>query len=191
MKELLKDKNVYLFVSLLFLDNCRGIFTPSVQYYGYLIGLIIFSFCLIRERDTIIWPSYKYMFTPWIFALAYSFLLVLLGNSDLSLFTHGCSEALKISVLFICGFAILSKYKLKALDFMFLSFSLAYLLLTANGFYEFGLSYVVAMALNVSETRFEWSYEGSAFDKIFEVHEFGLALPLVALAYMWKTDSIK
>lgn len=194
MKTLLKDKSLYIFTFILVFGNLTTVLPANIRFYGYLLILLLFSIYLMKNnhvKHKALSHSMRYMFYPWLFAPIYTFILLLIGKTELEYFIGGMSDILKLLLIFWTGYELLFKYQERILNFLFLSFSFAYVILTINGFVQFGPLYILLMAFNLSEERFGWSVEGEAFDKIFEVHEFGLAFPLIALAYLWKSGDWK
>ena len=188
MTKFFYDRNFYIF-TLLLIFHFSTFIPQNLQYYGFLVGTWIFSFYLFRTSNnlnsiSIIKENIAVYTFPYLFAIAYTTFLILINQSEMSYLIRGLSITMKIISLALVSYALIMKYKTKTIDLLFVSFTVAYFVLTFEGVLHYGPLYILQSALNLSESRFEWSVEGSEFDHIFEVHEFGLVAPLIALYYL-------
>lgn len=193
MLSLLKDKYVYLFVGVLFFRFSK-LFPESITYWGFIILLFLLYFFFMNERNKLK-PIYKksilFYSVPYIIGFVYSIPNFLLNDNSINYLMRGASNMLSLVAVILFCLGLASKYKEKCTDFLFVSASISYVLMTLSGISQFGIIYILQMAMNVSEERFEWSDESGLFDEIFELHEFGLAMPLIALYYFWSNKKWK
>ena len=193
MIHLFRDCNLYIFIILLVL-NFSDVLPEYIRYYGFMIALFIFAMSICKNyviQNPLIKKCSIGVSYPFIFAILYSTLLLIIGENNLMYWASGSLMCFRMFCLIFMGYAIIAKYKWQSVDFLFLSCSIAYLVLTLQGVIQYGPLYVLNMAFNISEERFEWSQEGSDFNQIFEVHEFGLAMPLLALYYLLSSKQWK
>lgn len=185
MKDLLKDPTLYYYI-FIWSFYFSSLSTSSIKFYFLIITILIPIIFLKKNiQNKSIKGIIKFSEYPYIFALIYSLFLFITNDNEISYLFRGISTGLKIILIVQCGYTIIMKYKHKSVDFLFLSLSIAYLLLTFEGIVKFGPSYIIYNSLNISEERFEWSQESSIFNSYFELHEFGLVMPLIALYYIW------
>ena len=159
----------------------------NVQFYGFISLLLYFSYDIIKKSNngsTLLKKNIAAYTYPYFFAVLYTFFLIIVNQSEPTYLMRGLSVTVKISSLALASYALLIKYKERTVDFLFLSFSIAYFTLTMEGVVHYGPEYIIRTALDISESRFESSVEGGEFDKMFEFHDFGLTMPLIALYYL-------
>lgn len=194
MVKLFRDKYLYLFTFILFIGYSNAV-SAAVNYYGFIMSLLCFSLFILNKyqlKNFKVINCFIISSVPFLFAIVYSIFLIWINECNSQYLIRGLSFGFKICFLLISAYAIVSKYRSKSCDFLFVSFSLSYFFITLEGLVKYGFSYLVMMALDLSYSRFvEWNESGSAFNRIFEVHDFGLTMPLIALYYIWTPRSWK
>ena len=175
---ILKDKNLYIFIAILYCHFSPR-FPADFRFWGFIAFLLMFSFSIKGKgvNNKRIEMAISSRSFPFVFAIAYSFFLLVIGETDFVYVQRGLSQAMRDLCFIYAGYAILAKYKESAVLFLFISFAVTYFIITLDGIARFGLIRVLYYSFDMSASRFSKEEGDRDFDEYFEFHEFGLTMP--------------